>query len=56
MPAGTATTPNIMNNLISELTPHAQEWSGDYGRLSPIVKEATRYGNWNKIISCNASY
>ena len=38
MPAGTATTPNIMNNLISELTPHAQEWSGDYGRLSPMLK------------------
>ena len=38
MPAGTATTPNIMNNLLSELTPHAQEWSEDYGQLSSILK------------------
>tara|TARA_B100001996_G_scaffold286003_1_gene226265 strand:- start:381 stop:2246 length:1866 start_codon:yes stop_codon:yes gene_type:complete len=38
MPAGTATTPNIMNNLLSELTPHAQEWSEDYGQLSSMLK------------------
>ena len=38
MPAGTATTPNIMSNLLSELTPHAQDWSGDYGQLSPMLK------------------
>jgi len=37
MPAGTATTPNIMNNLLSELTPHAQDWSDDYGKLAPML-------------------
>jgi asparagine synthase (glutamine-hydrolysing) len=38
LPAGTATTPNILNELISELTPHALEWANDYGRLTPILK------------------
>ena len=38
VPAGTATTPNIVNELISELTPHALEWADDYGKLSPILK------------------
>lgn len=37
VPAGTATTPNIISDLISELTPHALEWANDYGRLSPIL-------------------
>ena len=39
MPAGTATTPNIMNNLLSELTPHAQDWSDDYGKLAPMLRK-----------------
>tara|TARA_B110000003_G_scaffold242823_1_gene250873 strand:- start:2015 stop:3880 length:1866 start_codon:yes stop_codon:yes gene_type:complete len=38
VPAGTATTPNIVNELISELTPHALEWANDYGKLTPILK------------------
>ncbi|MBT4180848.1 MAG: asparagine synthase (glutamine-hydrolyzing) [Euryarchaeota archaeon] len=37
VPAGTATTPNIISDLISELTPHALEWANDYGRLTPIL-------------------
>jgi hypothetical protein len=38
LPAGTATTPNIVEELISELTPHALEWADDYGRLSPVLR------------------
>ena len=37
MPAGTATTPNIIKDLISELTPHAKEWSSEYGKLSSML-------------------
>jgi asparagine synthase (glutamine-hydrolysing) len=39
VPAGTATTPNIIDELISELKPHALEWASDYGRLSPLLKK-----------------
>ena len=38
MPAGTATTPDIMSDLLSELTPIAKDWSDDYGKLSPMLK------------------
>ena len=44
MPAGTATTPNIMSNLLSELTPHAQDWSEDYGKLAPMLKKQPDMG------------
>ncbi len=39
VPAGTATTPNIIDELISELKPHALEWASEYGRLSPLLKK-----------------
>ena len=38
MPAGTATTPDIMSELLSELKPIAQDWADDYGKLSPMLK------------------
>jgi hypothetical protein len=34
LPAGTATTPDLVSSLIQELSPHAFEWSKEYGRLS----------------------
>ena len=34
LPAGTATAPDLVSSLIGELTPHALEWAGEYGRLS----------------------
>ncbi len=39
MPAGTATTPTIMDNLLSELRPYADDWVDDYGKLSPMLKK-----------------
>ena len=38
LPAGTATTPELVTSLIEELTPHAMEWSSDYGILAPMLK------------------
>ncbi|MEE3269838.1 MAG: asparagine synthase (glutamine-hydrolyzing), partial [Candidatus Thermoplasmatota archaeon] len=37
LPAGTATTPDLVTSLIEELTPHAMEWSSDYGKLAPML-------------------
>ncbi|MEC9457641.1 MAG: asparagine synthase (glutamine-hydrolyzing) [Candidatus Thermoplasmatota archaeon] len=37
LPAGTATAPNMVTDLISELEPHALEWSADYGQLAPML-------------------
>jgi len=34
LPAGTATAPDLVSSLIQELSPHAFEWSKEYGRLS----------------------
>jgi predicted Zn-dependent protease len=34
LPAGTATAPDLVSSLIQELSPHAFEWSREYGRLS----------------------
>ncbi len=37
LPAGTATTPDLVTSLIEELTPHAMEWSSEYGKLAPML-------------------
>ncbi len=39
LPAGTATTPELVTALIDELTPHAMEWSSEYGRLAPMLMD-----------------
>ena len=39
LPAGTATTPDLVSSLIEELTPHAMEWSSEYGSLAPILRD-----------------
>ena len=39
LPAGTATAPELVTSLIEELTPHAMEWSADYGRLAPMLMD-----------------
>ena len=39
LPAGTATTPDLVSSLIEELTPHAMEWSSEYGNLAPILRD-----------------
>ena len=37
LPAGTATAPDLVSSLIEELTPHAIEWSSEYGDLTPML-------------------
>ncbi len=39
LPAGTATAPDLVSSLIEELTPHAIEWSSEYGRLTPMLAD-----------------
>ena len=39
MPAGTATTPSLLSSFMEELTPHAIEWSKEYGILSDILRK-----------------
>ena len=39
LPAGTATAPVMVESLISELEPHAIEWSAEYGLLGPLLKD-----------------
>ena len=39
MPAGTATTPTLLSSFMEELTPHAIEWSKEYGILSDILRK-----------------
>jgi len=39
LPAGTATTPNLLNSFMDELIPHAKEWSGEYGVLSEQLRK-----------------
>ena len=39
MPAGTLTTPDHIQSLIDELTPHAMEWVDDYGKLAPLLNK-----------------
>ena len=39
MPAGTATTPSLLSSFMDELTPHAIEWSKEYGILSDILRK-----------------
>jgi asparagine synthase (glutamine-hydrolysing) len=38
LPAGTATTPTLLNELMTELRPHAKEWAACYPRLERILK------------------
>jgi len=38
LPAGTATAPKMVESLISELEPHALEWSAEYGILEPLLR------------------
>jgi asparagine synthase (glutamine-hydrolysing) len=37
LPAGTATTPTLLNDLLRELRPHAEEWATRYPRLERIL-------------------
>ncbi len=39
LPAGTATTPDLVSSVIEELTPHAMEWSSEYGSLAPMLRD-----------------
>jgi asparagine synthase (glutamine-hydrolysing) len=39
MPAGTATTPSLLSSFMEELTPHAIEWSKEYGVLSEMLRK-----------------
>ncbi len=41
LPAGTATTPDLVSSLIEELAPHAMEWSSEYGDLAPMLRDQT---------------
>ena len=38
LPAGTATTPTLLNDLLLELRPHAEEWSSRYPRIKRILR------------------
>lgn len=38
LPAGTATTPGMLEDLLSELRPHTEEWSRRYPTLQRILK------------------
>jgi len=38
LPAGTATTPTLLNDLLKELRPHAEEWSARYPKLQRILR------------------
>ena len=39
LPAGTATTPSLLNNLLVELRPHADEWSERYPGMQRILRK-----------------
>ena len=38
LPAGTATTPTLLNDLLLELRPHAEEWSSRYPGIKRILR------------------
>jgi hypothetical protein len=38
LPAGTATTPTLLDELMTELRPHAREWAAGYPGLERILK------------------
>ena len=38
LPAGSATTPTLLDELMTELKPHAREWAASYPRLERILK------------------
>ncbi|MDP6326265.1 MAG: asparagine synthase (glutamine-hydrolyzing) [Candidatus Thalassarchaeaceae archaeon] len=38
LPAGTATTPTLLNDLLRELRPHADEWSSRHPKLERILR------------------
>ncbi|MBT4059939.1 MAG: asparagine synthase (glutamine-hydrolyzing) [Euryarchaeota archaeon] len=38
LPAGTATSPTLLNELLTELRPHANEWAERYSGLQRILK------------------
>lgn len=39
MPAGTATTPSMVSEVMEEMKPHALEWAEDYGILAPMLRD-----------------
>ena len=39
IPAGTATAPSQISNLINELKPRALEWASEYGNLAPMLRD-----------------
>jgi len=39
MPAGTATAPKLVDEVIEEMRPHAMEWAEDYGILEPLLRD-----------------
>jgi hypothetical protein len=38
LPAGTATAPSMVNDVVDEMGPHALEWAEDYGKLAPMLR------------------
>ncbi|DAC35396.1 MAG TPA: hypothetical protein HA303_02520, partial [Candidatus Thalassarchaeaceae archaeon] len=39
LPAGTATSPTLVSQLIEELRPRAVEWASEYGKISKQLHE-----------------
>lgn len=39
LPAGTATTPSMVSEVVEEMGPHALEWAEDYGILAPMLRD-----------------
>lgn len=39
LPAGTATTPSMVNEVVEEMKPHALEWAAEYGILAPMLMD-----------------
>ena len=38
LPAGTATAPSMVTEVVDEMGPHALEWAEDYGILAPMLR------------------
>ncbi len=39
LPAGTATAPSMVNEVVGELKSHALEWAEEYGALAPMLRD-----------------
>ena len=39
LPAGTATAPSMVTEVVDEMGPHALEWAEDYGILAPMLRD-----------------